>query len=64
MNNDLLPYGMSLEEFDNCKRIVFEITRKEDVEELALKIANITYAKGGDYSTETLTEFAKSYIDM
>ena len=64
MNKKLLPYGMSKADFDNCKRIVSEISGKEDAEELVLNIARITYANGGDYKEETLLKFARAYIDI
>ena len=60
----LPPYATELD-YERCEKIVKGmLDRKEgvNVQELTLKIMSISYAKGGGYSSDTITAFAKTCI--
>lgn len=57
-----LPLGATYDHLMISKRIVAEYTKQQDLDELALKLLNLVYAKGGDYSEQTLRAFAESYF--
>lgn len=46
----------------NCIFIIRDSTGKKEVDELAIEILNIIYARGGDYSIETMRAFAEVYL--
>lgn len=56
-----LPYGASEKELGICISVLREVTGEQEVHELAVKILNIVYAKGGDYSEKTIRAFAEAY---
>lgn len=58
-----LPIGANMEDFKRCKEVIKDI-KKEDsnLDEITLKIMNISYSKGGDYSEKTILEYAKAYL--
>lgn len=57
-----LPFGATKDDFEKCKNIIFELTGNQEVNEFALNLLNIVYAKGGDYSEKTLRAFAEEYL--
>ena len=59
-----LPWGAMKEDFERCKKIIFELTGNRGASEEALNLLNIVYSLGGDYSENTLRAFAKKYLDI
>ena len=60
-----LPYGANEDNFKKCKKIVSEFTNDDkNLDEVTLKIMNIAYSTGGDYSEETLLAYVKAYFEM
>lgn len=60
-----LPYGANEDNFKKCKKIVSEFTNDDkNLDEVTLKIMNIAYSTGGDYSDETLLAYVKAYFEM
>ena len=60
-----LPYGANEDNFKKCKKIVSEFTNDDkNLDEVTLKIMNIVYSTGGDYSDETLLAYVKAYFEM
>ena len=60
-----LPYGANEDDFENIKKIVSEFTNNDkNLDEVTLKIMNIAYSTGGDYSDETLLAYVKAYFEM
>lgn len=60
-----LPHCATDRDYKRCEKIVRGILDHEasvNVQELTLEIMNISYAKGGGYSSDTITAFAKTYI--
>lgn len=60
----LPPYATDMD-YDRCEKIVRGVLDQEEsvnVQELTLEIMNISYAKGGGYSSDTIIAFAKTYI--
>lgn len=58
-----LPYGVNEDNFKKCKKIVSEFTNdNKNLDEVTLKIMNIAYSTGGDYSDEILLEYVKAYF--
>lgn len=58
-----LPIGATEENFIISKEIVTEYVKELDVDKYALKLLNLVYSKGGDYSETALRAFAKSYFN-
>lgn len=56
--------NISEDGFENCIKIISELTENQDVNELAFNLLNIVYAKGGDYSEKTLRAFAETYCRL
>ncbi len=59
-----------LNDIERCKKIIKEELLKKNkilnhisLDEITIKIMNISYSKGGDYSEEIIRSFAKVYID-
>ena len=60
-----LPYGANEDDFENIKKIVSEFTNNDkNLDEVTLKIMNIAYSTGGDYSDEILLAYVKAYCEM
>ena len=60
-----LPYGANEDDFENIKKIVSEFTNNDkNLDEVTLKIMNIAYSTGGDYSDEILLAYVKAYFEM
>ena len=60
-----LPYGANEDNFKKCKKIFSEFTNDDNnLDEVTLKIMNIAYSTGGDYSDETLLAYVKAYFEM
>ena len=60
----LPPYATELD-YERCEKIVKGMLDHEEgfnVQELTVKVMNISYAKGGGYSRDTITAFAKTCI--
>ena len=60
----LPPYATDMD-YKRCEKIVRGLLGSKDkvnVQELKLKIMNISDAKGGGYSSDIITAFAKAYI--
>ncbi|KDE68821.1 hypothetical protein FUSO6_07960 [Fusobacterium necrophorum DAB] len=57
-----LPFEATETDLKNCILILRDITGKQDVNELAIRILNIIGAKGGDYSVNTIRAFAEAYL--
>ena len=60
----LPPYATDMD-YDRCEEIVkgmLDCEEGANVQELTLKVMNISYAKGGGYSSDTITAFAKTCI--
>lgn len=61
----LPPYATDMD-YKRCEKIVKGLLGDEDkvnIQELTLKIMSISDAKGGEYSSEVITTFAKTYIN-
>ena len=68
MNITLPPYATT-EDLQKCMVIVREILdnqaitiNEEHCQAIALEVMGISYAKGGDYSSEIIKSFAESYL--
>ena len=67
MNITLPPYATA-EDLQKCMVIVREIldnqaiTIEEHCQAIALEVMGISYAKGGDYSSEIIKSFTESYL--
>ncbi|WP_338129049.1 succinylglutamate-semialdehyde dehydrogenase [Capnocytophaga gingivalis] len=64
------PYA-TIEDLQKCMVIVREILdskaitiNEEHCQAIALEVMGISYAKGGDYSSETIKSFAESYLNI
>lgn len=57
-----LPLGVTQENFEKCKNILYKLTGNQEVTELAINLLSIVYDKGGDYSEKTLRAFAEAYL--
>ncbi|MBD5452473.1 MAG: hypothetical protein HDR25_07520 [Lachnospiraceae bacterium] len=57
-----LPWGATEDDFEKCKNIILELTENQEVNEYALNLLNIIYAKGGSYSEKTMRAFAEEYL--
>ncbi|WP_455004392.1 succinylglutamate-semialdehyde dehydrogenase [Capnocytophaga gingivalis] len=62
------PYAIA-EDLQKCMVIVREILdnkaitiNEEHCQAIALEVMGISYAKGGDYSSETIKSFAEGYL--
>jgi hypothetical protein len=62
--NMKLPLGATENDFEVCKRIIFDLTKAQKTDEFILNFLHIVYAKGGDYSEKTLRAFAESYLNI
>ena len=61
----ILPPGATDIDYDRCEEIVkgmLDCDEGVNVQELTLKVMNISYAKGGGYSSDTITAFARTCI--
>lgn len=58
----ILPIGVTEEIWEKCNDIVSALTDEQDTKEVALKILQIIYSKGGDYSEKTMRTFAEAYL--
>ena len=70
MNITLPPYATA-EDLQKCMVIVREILNnqaitinEEHCQAIALEVMGISYAKGGNYSSESIKSFAKSYLKI
>ena len=70
MKITLPPYATA-EDLQKCMVIVREILdskaitiNEEYCQAIALEIMGISYAKGGDYSSEIIKSFAESYLKI
>ena len=70
MKITLPPYATA-EDLQKCMVIVREILdskainiNEEYCQAIALEVMGISYAKGGDYSSEIIKSFAKSYLKI
>ena len=70
MNITLPPYTTT-EDLQKCMVIVREILdskaitiNDEQCQTIALEVMGISYAKGGDYSSEIFKSFAESYLKI
>ena len=70
MNITLPPYAPT-EDLQKCMVIVREILNSkaitindEQCQAIALEVMGISYAKGGDYSSEIIKSFAESYLKI
>ena len=68
MNITLPPYATA-EDLQKCMVIVREILdnqaitiNEEHCQAIALEVMGISYAKGGDYSSELIKSFTESYL--
>ncbi|PTX08780.1 hypothetical protein C8P65_101449 [Capnocytophaga leadbetteri] len=68
MNITLPPYATA-EDLQKCMVIVREILdnqaitiNEEHCQAIALEVMGISYAKGGDYSSEIIKSFTESYL--
>lgn len=52
------------EDFSRCKEIILSLGVTENVDAVAEKVLEITYAKGGCFTKDILLAFAKSYIEI
>lgn len=57
-----LPPGATQEDLATCKEIICKLTDIPDQTELARKLLHMIYAKGGDYSEDSLRIFAEGYL--
>lgn len=58
-----LPYGATEDDFKKCKKIIANlINDKMNLDDVTLKIMNLSYATGGNYSEEIILEYAKTYL--
>ena len=67
--NITLPHYATTEDLQKCMVIVREILdskaitiNDEQCQAIALEVMGISYAKGGDYSSEIIKSFAESYL--
>ena len=58
----ILPIGVTEEILEKCKDIVSALTDEPAAKEIALKILQIIYSKGGGYSEKTIQAFAEAYL--
>ena len=70
MNITLPPYATT-EDLQKCMVIVREILdnqaitiNEEHCQAIALEVMGISYTKGGNYSSESIKSFAKSYLKI
>ena len=70
MNITLPPYATT-EDLQKCMVIVREILdskaitiNDEQLQSITLEVMGISYAKGGDYSSEIIKSFAESYLKI
>ena len=70
MKISLPPYATA-EDLQKCMVIVREILdskaitiNEEYCQAIALEVMGISYAKGGDYSSEIIKSFAESYLKI
>jgi len=70
MNITLPPYATA-EDLQKCMVIVREILDNKAItindelcQAIALEVMGISYAKGGNYSSESIKSFAKSYLKI
>jgi hypothetical protein len=60
-----LPYGASKDDFEKCKKIIAKlIDDNKNLDEVILKIMNIAYSTGGNYSDKILSSYAKAYLGI
>ena len=60
-----LPYGASKDDFEKCKKIIAKlIDDNKNLDEVTLKIMNIAYSTGGNYSGKILSSYAKAYLEI
>ena len=58
------PYATDMD-YERCEKIIRGIIGHKEsvnVQELTLEIMSISYAKGGGYSSDIISAFAKTYI--
>ena len=70
MKISLPPYATA-EDLQKCMVIVREILdskaitiNDEQCQAIALEVMGISYAKGGDYSSETIKSFVEGYLNI
>lgn len=66
-----LPYGATKDDFENCKKIVStllddkrNLNEECNLDEITLKIMNISYSTGGKYSKEVMLKYIEAYLEV
>lgn len=59
-----LPFRATYEDFERCKQIISSFSiYQTNLNEITLTIMIISYSTGGDYSKESILEYAKAYLN-
>lgn len=58
-----LPFDATDEDFESCKQIISSfLIDQTNLHEITLRIMNIAYATGGNYSEQSILKYAKAYL--
>lgn len=60
-----LPHGATKDDFESCKKIVSTLLDdKSNLDEITLKIMNISYSTSGNYSEEMMLKYITLYLEL